>query len=388
MSTFSDYLAIETENSANLSKGAGQLLVVEPDPNARLKIADALKSDFKILFALNGRQALDILMKHSIRIVISDPNLPVLSGLDLLSEMKGASALSSIPFVAMSGEVSESFRVDCLNKGASEYVLKPFSQVEFLARVKNIAKMRDYQIRLEQGLFEARIIQHALMPASQLELPNARFEYLYYPCEELSGDFLDAIQMDDDVFIYLADVTSHGTAASQVTYLIRGLFREAVLQGRLTDLNDILLKVGRSFCALGLDYGVAIRAIKLNCKTRQLKISGSNAPAPIVFRNREVFEFKVSSQTAPMIDADLWKDETFPVDSVNLQPGDFIYIFTDGCVEFPANGGREIGFKRFSSILRDADPKNWRTSLMDKFVELHGNPKFPDDITIGRLQIT
>jgi two-component system chemotaxis response regulator CheY len=75
----------------------------------------------------NGKQALEILSKVWVDIILSDLNMPEMNGLELLAALKGDNLLKEIPVVIVSTEGSDERRKVVLEMGAKEFIRKPFS---------------------------------------------------------------------------------------------------------------------------------------------------------------------------------------------------------------------------------------------------------------------
>jgi two-component system chemotaxis response regulator CheY len=75
----------------------------------------------------NGKQALEILSKVWVDIILSDLNMPEMNGLELLAALKGDNLLKEIPVVIVSTEGSDERRRVVLEMGAKEFIRKPFS---------------------------------------------------------------------------------------------------------------------------------------------------------------------------------------------------------------------------------------------------------------------
>ena len=84
--------------------------------------------------AENGKQALEILSKVWVDIILSDINMPEMSGLELLTALKGDRLLQEIPVIIISTEGSDERKKTALEMGAKEFIKKPFSP-EYVKRV-------------------------------------------------------------------------------------------------------------------------------------------------------------------------------------------------------------------------------------------------------------
>jgi two-component system chemotaxis response regulator CheY len=92
---------------------------------------------FKAIFeAVDGESALNLLIQHDlsgerIRLVISDWNMPKMSGLDLLKKVRAAEQWANLPFVLLTSEAERDQVTEAILSGVSQYVVKPFTPKAF-----------------------------------------------------------------------------------------------------------------------------------------------------------------------------------------------------------------------------------------------------------------
>ncbi|MCJ7601241.1 MAG: response regulator [Desulfobulbaceae bacterium] len=86
-----------------------------------------------IITARNGEQAYHILTKEKIDFIISDWNMPVMTGIELLKKVKGTPKLAHIPFLMMTAEAEKDHIVEAIQAKVDQYIIKPFNQ-EMLAK--------------------------------------------------------------------------------------------------------------------------------------------------------------------------------------------------------------------------------------------------------------
>lgn len=122
-----------------------KVLVVEDNPLNRGLLCQILASDYDVLEAENGQEALDILKqyKEGISLVLLDIVMPVMDGYTFLSIMKADSAYSSIPVIVTTQNDGESDEVAALSHGASDFVAKPYRPQIILHRVASIINLRE-----------------------------------------------------------------------------------------------------------------------------------------------------------------------------------------------------------------------------------------------------
>ena len=112
----------------------GKALVVDDEPQIRRAVRNAIADDFAtVLEASTAQEAVDIAAAQRPTMVILDLGLPDHPGAWVLTELRKWSAA---PVIVLSVHDRESEKVQMLNLGADDYVTKPFSPVELLARVR------------------------------------------------------------------------------------------------------------------------------------------------------------------------------------------------------------------------------------------------------------
>ncbi len=97
------------------------------------------KEGYNILKAYNGRQALEILERNMVHLIILDIMMPKLDGIETLVQIRKEKAL---PVIMLSAKSEDEDKIEGLNMGADDYVTKPFNSLELIARVNSC--MRRY----------------------------------------------------------------------------------------------------------------------------------------------------------------------------------------------------------------------------------------------------
>ena len=129
--------------STQLSETGQNILIVDDNSELRTFIKECLSDKYTISEAGNGAEALKVLEKENIDIIISDIMMPVMDGLDLCNELKNNIAYSHLPLILLSAKTDTSTKIDGLKKGADIYIEKPFSIEQLEAQIISIIKNRD-----------------------------------------------------------------------------------------------------------------------------------------------------------------------------------------------------------------------------------------------------
>ena len=153
----------------------GDVLIVEDEAAIADTIAYALETEgFRARRCVLGGEALALLRSEAFRFVILDVGLPDLSGFEVLRRLRTFSEVPVIFLTARSGEVD---RVVGLEIGADDYVSKPFSPRELVARVRGILRRTEKETAAPAPRFEVDDTQRRIRFQGQM-LDLTRYEYL------------------------------------------------------------------------------------------------------------------------------------------------------------------------------------------------------------------
>jgi DNA-binding response OmpR family regulator len=138
------------------------VLVVEDNADLRMVLETELEDDYEILTASNGREGLELALLHLPDLVIADIMMPVMSGIELCSELKSNELTNHIPIVMLTARDKESEQVEGLEVGANDYITKPFSIPILKMRVNNLLESRrNYRDRIMRQWKEGEVNEGA-----------------------------------------------------------------------------------------------------------------------------------------------------------------------------------------------------------------------------------
>jgi phosphate regulon transcriptional regulator PhoB len=123
-----------------------KILVVEDEPDIRKLVHYNLAQEhFQTLEAEDGERALRLLEREKPHLIILDLMLPGLSGLELCKQLRDRPETRRLPILMLTAKASEADRIVGLEMGADDYLTKPFSPRELVARVKALLRRSDMQ---------------------------------------------------------------------------------------------------------------------------------------------------------------------------------------------------------------------------------------------------
>ncbi len=130
---------------------APRVLVAEDNDELRTYIGDVLGAHFRVLAVADGAAAYDAIRLQQPDVVVSDVMMPLLDGFELLAKLKADPELRTIPVLMLTARASIEASADSLDRGADDYLAKPFSSIDLIARVRAAYRMK----QLNASLLEA-----------------------------------------------------------------------------------------------------------------------------------------------------------------------------------------------------------------------------------------
>ena len=124
-----------------------KILVVEDDPAHLLALEDNLKfAGYEVSTARSGREALQLLRQEKFHLIVLDIMLPYVSGFEVCKRLRESG--DETPIIMLTAKTQEQDRVQGLDLGADDYITKPFSVNELLARVRAVLRRFGHQTRM------------------------------------------------------------------------------------------------------------------------------------------------------------------------------------------------------------------------------------------------
>jgi two-component system, OmpR family, KDP operon response regulator KdpE len=129
-----------------------RILVVDDEPQITRVLRRSLSSHgYEVQVAIEGEEALSTFDVWKPNVVVTDLVMPNMSGLELCRRLR---AISSVPIIVLSAQGEERIKVEALDAGADDYVTKPFSMDELLARVRVVLRRPQLALGLTEKTIE------------------------------------------------------------------------------------------------------------------------------------------------------------------------------------------------------------------------------------------
>ncbi|MBN1508623.1 MAG: SpoIIE family protein phosphatase [Sedimentisphaerales bacterium] len=253
--------------------------------------------------------------------------------------------------------------------------------------------------RMKSDLDAAARVQRTLLPDKFPEVEGLSFAWAYRPCDELAGDALNIVRINDDlVAVYLLDVSGHGVPAALLSVTVT-----RSLHPRTGDAASLVAgpapnpqAVGPAQVAARLNslypmesngehYFTMIYGL-LDIHTRRLRFTVAGHPGPILARTGEPpRRLDVYGLPIGMVD-----EAEYDESLIDLQPGDRLYLHSDGVTE-EVNAEEEMfGDDRLLNAIADGHTlslSDTLESLMQKVVAWRGEDHLRDDVSVLSIAV-
>ena len=400
----------------------GTLLVVDDNELNRDMLSRRLqRRGYEVATAEDGAVALEMIEQRRFDVVLLDVMMPGIDGFEVLRRVRKTHPPTELPIIMATAKDDREDIVEALKLGANDYVTKPLDFPVVFARVQTqlslkravdqiIALEKDLERknqelehsnkRMKRDLVSAAKVQQSLLPTTPPQVADVRFAWKYEPCDELAGDILNIFQLDEDhVVFYLVDVSGHGVPAALLSVTLSRVLapqadRPSLVRRQRPNSNaleptppgDVAGELNRRFPMNPqtqqyhtLFYGL------LNVKTYALSYVCAGHPGPVHIS--EGSDPQVLN--SPAFAIGWFPDAEYESDRLQLQPGDRLYLFSDGVGEAMNAEDVQFGEDRIAGTLQDARGLSVEESLarvLDAAQAWCQKP-FDDDVSAMAVEI-
>jgi len=327
------------------------VLIIDDDPTTvRMLVGILGQVGFQTASAGSGGQGVALALSLRPDLILLDVHLPDIDGFSVCRQVHRSLPTADTPILFISANEDVSSKVKGFEAGGIDYITKPLSGVEVIARVRTHLRLKHAYETLAQLQAEKikrlATSQQMILPMPD-SLPDARFAVSLRQIHGAGGDFYDVIPIGNSLVDYVAaDASGHDLETSLWTTAMKTLLHEHA--SPLYDPSDILRAINRSLCRV-MPEGEFFTAVyaRMNRQTGRLTIVNCGHP-PAIYLQRDGEPCAVH-QTGDVIGA--FKDAIFETTDVMLGPGDRFVLYTDGLIEL--GGNRETGIRNLLGMCAD-----------------------------------
>jgi phosphoserine phosphatase RsbU/P len=403
------------------------ILYVDDEKDNLTVFFSSFRRHYNVYLASSGSEAIEIMKKNEIQLVIADQRMPEMTGIQFFEKI-----IPDYPdcmrFIITGFSDVEAI-IQAINTGrVYQYINKPWNKEDLQIMIdkaldmynlreqnkKLIENLKEMNQTLEQQVIKrtekietqnkeirssiqyASKILHAMLPSSdemQKLLPSHFI--LSKPKDIVSGDYYWLASKDDKVIIVVADCTGHGIPGAFMSILGISFLNEIVNKTVSIRANEILNQLSgqviKSLHQTGNSSnardGMEIALCVIDSRRQKLQYSGAFRPLYII-RNSQLYEYKGDSMPIGIYEIE---DQSFTNHEINFQTNDMIYMFSDGYIDQLGGVNRKTfrseNFKKLLINIHQMPVHEQKVILEEKFDEWRGNIEQIDDILVAGLRM-
>ncbi|PZQ97720.1 MAG: fused response regulator/phosphatase [Cereibacter sphaeroides] len=384
-------------------------MVVDDSAAQRKVLALSLaRWGYSVTEAASGEAALALCEMASFDLVLSDWMMPGMSGLDLCRALRATPRDNYLYFILLTSKSDKTEVADGLDGGADDFLSKPVNALELRARLRagerllamqeelveknrlvasTLGELQTIYDSLDRDLIEARKLQQTLMRDRHCDFGSASVWALLRPSGHVGGDLVGWLRLSRSrVALYAVDVSGHGVASAMMTARLAGLLttrtpyempdrRAAPSPDRLAEvLNRMMID------DMQIDQYFTMAYAEVDLKTGEVQLVQAGHPHPVILRRTGQTE-EIGQGGLPV---GLIADARYEIVEARLQPGDRLFLVSDGVTECVDQQGHEFGEEGLSSMLQRSVALGG-AALLEALVwdlqEFSGGADFRDDVS-------
>jgi sigma-B regulation protein RsbU (phosphoserine phosphatase) len=389
-----------------------RILIAEDERITRATLERQLRGwGHEVVAAEDGEQAWQVFDAGDFDIVITDWEMPRLSGIDLVRRIRASARVLYTYVIILTSRSDKADVVDGIGAGADDYVAKPFDREELRVRVmagervvrlerrlhQQNAELREANDRIRHGLRAAARVQQSMLPASNVETARVTAAWKYVPCDELAGDAIGLHLLEDRYLVaYVIDVSGHGVPAALLSVSCMHAMEPSLAEtsalreragageplGTVRRPARVADELNRRFRA-GENGGLYLTMILcvLDTDTGRLHLTCAGHPAPLILRGRDPLPLpELGGFPIAMLDFASYEEHV-----IQLQPADRVCLFSDGVPDQTGQSEEPFGADRLREafVARRAIPANQiAADVVTDLTAWAGPGSFEDDVSL------
>lgn len=307
-------------------------VVIEDDEDIRGLLVVVLEQlDFTVTEAADGSSGVEAVKNTNAELVTLDINLPDFDGMEVCRRLREFSDAYVLMLTARADEMD---RLNGLDTGADDYLVKPFSPKELQARIRALFRRARTPAqptedpRQTDELARAAVVQQSLLPRERVRLEDYDVAGAFRPSRSVGGDFYDWYQTPDGVHLTFADAMGKGMGAALIAATVRAVMRS------VAEIPAIDAAFGSASATIASDLdqsGSFVTMFHARLDSASGKLSyidaghglGLHVPA-------DGSAHRLVSAGPPV---GILEGETWPAAELTLEPGDSLVIVSDGVLD-------------------------------------------------------
>ncbi len=384
-----------------------RILVVDDEEDIRTILVVTLRrAGYEVASAGDGLEAIEAVQRQAPDLILLDVMMPRADGLETLKRIRQHAPTAQVPVIMLTARSALADKMRGFERGADDYVGKPFEPAEVLARVAALLKRwaharavspllsvlgdwftAERMAQLGRDLEAARDIQERLLPPVPPTVAGLEAGAMLRSSTVVGGDFFDLVPMGDRVGVAVEDVSGKGIPAALLMVMTRTLLREIARD--LDAPGAVLARLNRSLCRdmPPSMFVTLILAVPDPAEVGRVSISGAGHPDPVLVPAAGGARVAALGESAgPPLG--MFEDARFDQTSLRLDAGDALVLLTDGILEAQEQDGRRPGVAALLPLLaaQRAQPPPALARALCEDVLRRGGSRIQDDMTVFTLR--
>lgn len=369
-----------------------------------------------VTVAADGESAWQALVRGDIRIMVSDWEMPGCDGPELCRRLRSGVIPHYIYAILVTGLTADEDLVRGMEAGADDFVRKtPFSPDELRARVRAGERIvalegelasRNAELEAAIGVLRydleaAAGVQRSLLPTDAKIAGRVEFSSMFCPSKHVSGDIFNVVPLNGhECAFYVVDVAGHGVPASLTAVSLSNILTREFLGGRGTraisdasavverpTADAVVAALNDRFQAAheGQSYFTMVYGI-LDSQQSTIRLCEAGHPLPILVPTSGPAR-TVGTGGFPV---GLLPGATYETDEFAVEPGDRLYLYSDGITECMNSVNQQFGDARLLEYLektRNTPINEVLQGLEREIAGWNGRRDFEDDVSMLALDV-
>ncbi|MEO1239391.1 MAG: SpoIIE family protein phosphatase [Pseudomonadota bacterium] len=398
------------------AEGLRLILVVDDSRAQRFALRKILeRMGYGVVEAESGQDALEIAEHHPVDLVISDWMMPGMTGIDLCQAFRGMDRESYCYFILLTSKSERADVQAAFESGADDFLTKPIDAHELGARLnagdriirmeremarKNtlltglVDEMQRLSDSLDRDLEEARALQQSLVPQRFFRLDGAEISLLLRPAGKVGGDLVGVLPISATrIGIYSIDISGHGIASALMTARIAGLLSSpspernlALEEGPGGELQmrhpiDICRVLNEHLIEeMEAEHYLTTMIGECDLETGRVRLAQAGHPPGIVMSATGAVRF-FGDGGMPV---GLLPDAVYATIELQLEPGDRLFLFSDGLDECRGAAGGFLETEGLGELLAQSrllNGEEFLEALVWDVYRFAGGTSLDDDVS-------
>jgi len=309
--------------------GKPSILMVDDDPVVRKLYGEFLNGAYQTFLADGADEALQILGRTSVDLIISDIVMPNgASGLELCTRIRQDKSLETVPFIFLTGETSNKTRKEAQGLAIDDYLIKPVRKAALLSCAERVILNAQF-IRNRLGDRFDESLTRLLHPALANRLGNYNAVVHSRSAEAGGGDLLFHRRIGDNTIIVLADLMGHGSQAKFFSHALAGYLSGMLAALEILSPNAVLEKLNHCFGTDPLLTQTVATAMAVQISDNGIvQIANAGQPEPFLIDQSGNSRVPISG---PLLGLNL--ESVYESYQLNLKHKQRLCLHTDGLSE-------------------------------------------------------